>query len=347
MLIENGHEVGIAATGTALELLKHEYPDLKFYHLKDYNSPYTKKGFSVLKVVSLLPLMVLAIRRERRKVRKIIRDEGYDLVISDNRFGINAKDVPSIFISHQLRYSVPFQIELIEKITERFNGIFLKKFDRIVIPDNPPEVGALSGKLANTGIPITKRRGYHAGILASIKKLDIKKDIDYLVSVSGPDVQKAALRDSILSQIKEIPGKKVILLGDPGADTEEMLDEDTLLKSYAGRHEMSELMNRAKFMITRSGYTTVMELVELGKKDALFIPTPGQTEQEYLSEYYEEMGWFHSVNQKDIDLKRDIALAKATKGPPPMSRSYKNAKRLYKDVLFGYLPERKKHFTEK
>ena len=65
-------------------------------------------------------------------------------------------------------------------------------------------------------------------------------------------------------------------------------------------------MNRAGCIICRSGYTSIMEIAELGKRHALFIPTPGQTEQEYLSWYYEKMGWFHSQNQYHLHLGEDI-----------------------------------------
>ena len=100
---------------------------------------------------------------------------------------------------------------------------------------------------------------------------------------------------------------------------------------------MTNLMNRAKFIITRSGYTTVMELAELDKKHALFIPTPHQTEQEYLSEYYEEKKWFHSVKQEDLDLLKNVKECKDYKGLPKMSKTSENAKKLYEKVFKKYL----------
>ena len=65
------------------------------------------------------------------------------------------------------------------------------------------------------------------------------------------------------------------------------------------------MINGAGLIISRPGYSTVMEVAAAGKK-ALFIPTPGQTEQEYLAEYYKEKNLFHYVSQKDMDLKNDI-----------------------------------------
>jgi uncharacterized protein (TIGR00661 family) len=340
-LISRGHTVGVAATGIALEFLSLEFPDLEFYDVPDYPSPYTSDGFSVPRVVALLPLMVEHIAHEHRIIARIVKRERYDLVISDNRFGAFGKDVPCLFISHQIRFSTPGNIESAERMMEVFNGRYHRHFERIIVPDNPPGPLSLAGKLGLARRPLTKRRAYYVGILTDIRKKDVPKNIDYLVSISGPKVTKDALKQVILGQIGGLSGKKIVLLGDPGTDLEEKLDGDTLIKSHATRHEMADLMNRAKFVITRSGYTTVMELAELGKKDILFVPTPGQTEQEYLSAYYEQMGWVHSASQKELDLIADVARARTMKGFPPVSGSSENVGRLYDQVIGGYLPHPK------
>jgi UDP-N-acetylglucosamine:LPS N-acetylglucosamine transferase len=62
---------------------------------------------------------------------------------------------------------------------------------------------------------------------------------------------------------------------------------------------MKEIISGSDNIITRSGYSTIMELVSLNCT-ALIIPTPGQTEQEYLAEYLSEKGWFYSVSQSEI-----------------------------------------------
>ena len=42
-----------------------------------------------------------------------------------------------------------------------------------------------------------------------------------------------------------------------------------------------------------------MELVSMNRS-ALIIPTPGQTEQEYLAVYLSEKGWFSTISQSEI-----------------------------------------------
>jgi hypothetical protein len=76
--------------------------------------------------------------------------------------------------------------------------------------------------------------------------------------------------------------------------------------SFLGAEQQENIMNRAKFIIARPGYTTVMELAELSKNRVLFLPTPGQTEQEYLADYYEKQKYFHHVSQYRLKLKKAI-----------------------------------------
>jgi hypothetical protein len=75
-----------------------------------------------------------------------------------------------------------------------------------------------------------------------------------------------------------------------------------------------------------------MELAELGRK-ALFIPTPGQTEQEYLARYYEERGYFHSVSQFKLDLPHDLETARSMTGVPFKADTRTNVEKLYRELF--------------
>jgi UDP-N-acetylglucosamine:LPS N-acetylglucosamine transferase len=83
--------------------------------------------------------------------------------------------------------------------------------------------------------------------------------------------------------------------------------------SFLTREKREDLLNRSKLVISRSGYSTIMDLAIIGTK-ALMIPTPGQIEQEYLSKYHNEKGTFYSVNQDKIILEKDVEIAKKKTG---------------------------------
>ncbi|MEO6706954.1 MAG: glycosyltransferase, partial [Ginsengibacter sp.] len=71
------------------------------------------------------------------------------------------------------------------------------------------------------------------------------------------------------------------------------------IENHLPAMELNVLMQQSRIIISRSGYTTVMDLATLRKK-AILIPTPGQTEQEYLAKYLFQKQYFFSMEQKDF-----------------------------------------------
>ncbi|MGE4380075.1 MAG: glycosyltransferase, partial [Methanothrix sp.] len=195
----------------------------------------------------------------------------------------------------------------------------------------------LSGKLSRSRLDATNKRAYFAGIFTSTRKMNLDEDLDYLIIVSGPEPQRTKLEEIIMKQVQKLPGEKVVLLGSPQKERHEKLDEHTTVHSYLSTEDKVELMNRARFLITRSGYTTMMEMVELDKKHGLFIPTPGQTEQEYLSRYYAQQGWFLSRSQYKLRLPQDVQEAMNYQGFPEMTKTAENVKRLYEELFVQHL----------
>jgi UDP-N-acetylglucosamine:LPS N-acetylglucosamine transferase len=109
-----------------------------------------------------------------------------------------------------------------------------------------------------------------------------------------------------------LPGRIVVALGLPGQPPPPA-PANVELHAYLDREKQQLMMNRAKLVVCRSGYTTLMELAQLGKP-ALLIPTPGQTEQIYLGQTLMKRAMFHCVEQQKLDLVRDVELAKQCPG---------------------------------
>jgi UDP:flavonoid glycosyltransferase YjiC (YdhE family) len=339
-LLRNGHEVTVATSGNALALLKKECPECNFILYKDYPTPYSSTRFFLPKFVASIPLLLKAMLDERKRLTQILSENKYDVIISDNRMGVYSDKVPSYFITHQLRFSLPDYLKPFEIGTLYVNAFFHSRFEGVIVPDISPDGDGrnLSGKLARSNIGVTKKKAYYAGILTSAEKKSVSEDLDFLIIVSGPEPQRTKLEKIILKQVQKLPGEKVVLLGSPQREGHQKLDEHTTVHSYVSNEEKAELMNRAKFLISRSGYTTMMELAELDKKHGLFTPTPGQTEQEYLSRYYAKQGWFLSRSQYKLKFPEDVDAAMKFKGFPKMSKTEENVKRLYEIML-------KKHLT--
>jgi UDP-N-acetylglucosamine transferase subunit ALG13 len=267
-------------------------------------------------------------------VRRLFRRQTFDLILSDNRFRVRSDDTPSFVIAHQLRFMTPAGLGYFEFVTEFFNYLYLQPFDRVIVPDVADPVQNLSGRLSHQMRWLKAgKQVYYAGVLSSAQRMDVPQDIDLFISISGPEPQRTLLEEIILRQIGGVDaGRIVITLGKPEVKDVRQLDKRITVHGFLDRAGQQEMMNRAGLVICRSGYTTVMELAELGRK-ALFIPTPGQTEQEYLARYYEERGYFHSVSQYDLDLPRDIARARQMAGPPFSADTRANVGRLYQDLF--------------
>ena len=333
-LLERGHQVTIAATGRALSLLQQEVPQCEFVHLEDYPPPYSSGRYFVPKFLAMAPIMLWAIEEESVHVRRIFRRTKFDLILSDNRFRVRSRHIPSFVIAHQLRFMTPPAIHYMDFVTEFFNYVYLSPFDRIIVPDVPHETVNLAGRLAHQMRWLKRsNKVYYAGVLSSVSRMDVPQDVDLFMSISGPDPPRAQLEKIFLERVGEVKaGRVVITLGKPEASTTRQIGDRITVHDFLDRARQGEMMNRAQMVVCRSGYTTVMELAELGKK-ALLIPTPGQTEQEYLGRYYAQRGYFHCVSQYDLDLVRDIERARQMSGLPFTSNTRANVERLYQDLF--------------
>ncbi|MEA1964380.1 MAG: glycosyltransferase [Candidatus Aerophobetes bacterium] len=310
-MLEEGHTLTLCGKGRSLELLKKEFKKKCLYlNIPDYSSPYSKRNFFIPKFVAYVPFYINEIIEEHKRIKKLIYKERYERIISDNRFGVYSKEIPSYFISHQLRFIVPGRIKPFERVTERFNYLFKNNFCKFLVPDD--RESCLSGELSHNLNYFEKDRIEYLGIISDLKKRDVKEDIDYFISISGPEPQRTIFERRVLAQAPFLRGKVVIALGKP-ENEKEIVDNHLHIFGFLERERQEEIMNRAKLVITRPGYTTVMELAILGKK-ALFIPTPGQTEQVYLASYHEKKGNFYSVEQDKLNLREDVEKAKEYKG---------------------------------
>jgi hypothetical protein len=336
-LLDHHHDVTIAACGDALSVLKSEFPECSFIHFQDYPPPYSTSRFFIPKFIASLPRMVTALADERRSLERILQKNRYDLVISDNRVGAYSLTIPTIFITHQIHYHLPLMLWPIEISAIFANWYLFKNFSQVVVPDNPPGNSSLAGKLSRPVAGLTDSKVYFSGILSSTQKTDAPQDLDFLALISGPEPQRTRLEEILTPMLSGLDGSTIALLGSPQKPLARSVTGQCTFISYATMQEKVQLMNRAKFVICRSGYTSMMELAELDKRSGLFIPTPGQTEQEYLSSYYEKMGWFYSKSQYQLDLAEDIPRAMKYRGFPPMPRTKENVARLYDELLASYL----------
>ena len=191
-MLKAGHKLTLVGRGRSLELLKKELKErCSYLDIPDYSSPYSKRNFFVAKFISYFPIYINEIMKEHKRAKELIRGEKYERIISDNRFGVYNSEIPSYFITHQLRFIVPGRIRALEMVTERFNYSFKKKFSKFLVPDY--RENSLSGDLSHNLKYFKEGKIEYLGALSSIKKKSLGEDIDYFISLSGPEPQRTVL----------------------------------------------------------------------------------------------------------------------------------------------------------
>ncbi len=311
-LIEEDNELTIISHGRSLELLKKELgKNIKYFDIPDYPMLLSENSRQFMaKSVVYWPSFIRSMESELQKLKKILENRKCDRIISDSRYGLYSRTIPSFFISHQIRIMNPLRIKMFERGSEIFNLFFFKRYAGVIIPDYMED--DLSGDLSHNLKRIDENKIHYVGALSDFKKKQKRKDIDYLISISGPEPQRTMLEKKLVSQVDDLKGRVIITLGKT-EKRDKFNKKNIETYSFLSKEKREDFLNRTKLVISRSGYSTIMDLAIIGAK-ALMIPTPGQVEQEYLGQYHNKKGTFFSVNQNSINLKRDIEIAQKRTG---------------------------------
>ncbi|WP_311195844.1 glycosyltransferase [Antarcticibacterium sp. 1MA-6-2] len=250
------------------------------------------------------PHILRTISEEKKVVREIVRKEGITGIISDNRWGARSLLVPSVFITHQVKVLSGITTFLSSKIQQNY----IKKFDELWIPDVAEEP-SLSGKMGHNHsfkIPIK-----YLGHLSRFQKENVATKYDITAVLSGPEPQRSMLEEKLLKHLKGIPQKVAIVRGVVEPELKVTEDENLVIYNFLQSRELQDLLNASKIVITRPGYTTLMDLAKL-KKQLFVIPTLGQYEQLYLAKRLIKNNLAAGCKQGEFNLIKleDIAVYK-------------------------------------
>jgi hypothetical protein len=295
-LLKQGVQVVIGADRGPLKVLREAYPELEFVRIPGPVITYRNKSF-VLNMLRQTTAFIKGLQQENELLSKIISDLSIGGVISDNRLGLYSKKVPTVIMSHQLNLKFPF----LSRSVNGINRILMNRFSNIWIPDFAGDI-ALSGELSeykNTMKPI------FVGPLSRLTTTEIDEGIELPENfstciLSGPEPRRTMLEKKVLEGLERASGTWVVVRGLPGETGTEKKGRHLIL-NYANSRILKTIFSRTDWILSRSGYSTVMDIVTM-KKKAVFIPTPGQTEQEYLASYYQEKNWYSKMDQEAFNL---------------------------------------------
>lgn len=306
-LQEQGARVILASDGAALDLWREHYPDLVWVELPSYNIYYPSTNM-VWNMARQLPQIWRAIHQEQQQVRAIVQEFGVDAIFSDNRYGLRRKGLPAVFMSHQLHLALPFWV--CPPLVNALHQQYIKAFDACWVPDR---AGAnnLAGALAHPpikGVQYVGALSRFSPIVPTAKKWEV------LVVLSGPEPQRQYLEEAIKEQLLALPYKSLIVRGKPSSQVCQQVGGQLYVQDFMPQAALQTAFAQSQWVIARSGYSTVLDLAALQVPKTLLIPTPGQTEQEYLAQHLAKQG--HCIHQAQAQLDLATGLKQLAQLPP-------------------------------
>jgi UDP:flavonoid glycosyltransferase YjiC (YdhE family) len=316
-LIDGGSKVYVAAEGASARLLLENFPAINILPLEGYRIQYSrKKEMFTVKILLQIPKILAAIKKEHQWLQQQQQIHQFDLIISDNRYGLYHDKVPCVILTHQLQI-LSGKGNWADRMLQRLHYRLLNRFNKCWIVDEESN-GGFSGKLAHP-----KTLPTHAAYIGLLSQFadclpdnnpDNNKQV--LVLLSGPEPMRGQLELLILQQAKTLTAYQFTIVGgNPLGNMIDDLPQHITYYTHLNAQRLLPELQSASLVICRSGYSTIMDLAVLGKK-ALLIPTPGQTEQEYLAVYLKEKKYFSTCTQESLQLAIQIPKALSSEMQP-------------------------------
>lgn len=304
-LITKGHDVHIATSGLAYFLLVKEFPTVMVFQLPSYKATYATRLPLLLKVFIQVPYFLYVIWKEHKQIAKLVKQHQFDCIISDNRYGCFSQEIQSVFITHQVNILLPNGFSWLQECINFFNHRLISNFDECWVPDFGRN--GITGKLTESKTLSI----FYIGMLSRFHKRNepISKEYNLLVLLSGPEPQRSIFESIVLQQLKSYDGKYLVVRGLP--DTQEQTPD--CIVNHLVSEQLQQAIESSEMVLSRSGYTTLMDLYFL-EKQAIFVPTPGQTEQEYLAMQLYKRGISFFMPQQDFSLQHALAQTKKFTG---------------------------------
>lgn len=298
--LQRNNKIIIATSGNPENFLKKEFPQIQFVKLESVKVKYPKRGnLMPLKMFFSAHRFFFGIFKEHKSLKKLIKKYDISFIISDNRFGLWNKNVFSIFITHQIFIKTPTALKFFEYPILLLNKFFISKFQELWIPDNEG-VNNFSGDLSHK-YKIHKNTKFIGTLSRFSKKEMVKIDknqekYDIIAIISGPEPQKTIFKNIVLEKLLNSEKKSLVLLGEPKNIFVKRLNNVKII-NHLETNDLEKAIINSDLIISRAGYSTIMDLATINKK-AILIPTPGQTEQEYLSKHLKNNSNFKFYTQK-------------------------------------------------
>jgi len=302
-LLKKNYRVIVAGDKIILDFIRSEFPNIETELLPGIKICYSRSNSQTITLLRQLPAAILWLFREKKLTAKLVKKYNPAFIISDNRYGVRHSKVKSIIITHQLMLKLPKSIIFLEKIVNKLIKTLVLRFDYCWIPDNPLPY-SLAGDLVHK-YPLPKNAqliGPLSRFMDEYPHSTLEKKYDLLAIISGPEPQRTILQNKLTEKLSSENINSLIIAGTLKEKTTNETSKNIKIVPHLKSSVLADYIINTPVIVSRSGYSTIMDLWYL-KKNAILIPTPGQTEQEYLAKISAKLHHI-CVEQSKIDTFR-------------------------------------------
>lgn len=293
-LQRQGGNVMLASSNDAGKLLRQEFPNLNYHELPGYAPSYQSTGSMMLTIAAQAFKFSKVIRTEHREVGALVRSLRVDVVISDNRYGCYSDRIPSVFLTHQYHVRLQDRWSSAERLINKWQKSYYAKYRQVWIPDQP------ASGLTTSFVPDGSAVKYVGWLSRFGQEKSASEGYPVVAVVSGPAPQRGIFADQLKRELAARGSRALLVTGQPGEVRQER-DGALEVVNHLPAKEMERALRSADIVIARSGYSTIMDLIALGKK-AILVPTPQQPEQMILAKQLQDLRVAFCPDQENFAL---------------------------------------------
>lgn len=284
--LADGDEVVLGGDGDSLLLLRREFPHLRVVPLAPlrlhYDARPVQRAFYARAIGQLLRFTV----KDYYCLRRLLHHESFDLVLSDNRFGLHNRRTRCVYLTHQLYVILPRRLRLLQPIARAIHQWVCRCFDEVWVPDYADAEYNLSGALSHGGRMDKRVRYIGALSRLTLPAAPAAGQYDIVAVLSGLEPQRTLWEKALIAQYAQGNARVLIVRGLMGAPATPISVGSVTLLPYIDDASLVEVLTTSKQILARSGYSTIMDLYNLNLlSKAQLCATPDQSEQEYLAQH--------------------------------------------------------------
>lgn len=307
--LARGATVDLAVSGSISALYRGEFPDLTQIPVPGYGIRYPNRGFEMpFWLLKNYRRILRTIRGEHLLADRLAREQEYDLIFSDNRFGFYSKHAKSVYMTHQMRIAFPGPFSVFEDIGIAWHRKMMENFDEVWVPDDAKAPG-LGGRLSHvepSRLKLSKPVKFVGPLsrFGEFCRIDAPQDFvqnkfHFLAILSGPEPMRSLFEKKVFETLSRIPGRHAVILGKPAEKKTNGTWANLEIFNHLETEDFGRMVRNADVILSHPGYSTVMDMAVLGAK-CVFVPTPGQTEQELLGRELFRAGYSGLLKQNEL-----------------------------------------------